>query len=217
MTYQDLVNKLKSNFEGMDAGRVREHLAIQFNVAGEAEGALYMEIKDGKVAVEPYEYYDRDILVFVETDALLAIADGQITIVDAFKDGKFYAEGNLGKVELLDSLSKKAADRREAEKNEVSQQEVVAEVTEEVTDTDTENKAESEVEVSEAEAETEMNVSEVKASDESQVELQQTEEGVKVEPAVKTEAVVEEKKKFGKKTPSRKLRKAAAKKNSKKR
>ena len=61
MTYEELVKKLKSNFEGMDAGKIKEHLAIQFNVAGEAEGALYMEIRDGKVMIEPYEYYDRDI------------------------------------------------------------------------------------------------------------------------------------------------------------
>ena len=124
MTYEELVKKLKSNFEGMDAGKIKEHLAIQFNVAGEAEGALYMEIRDGKVMIEPYEYYDRDILVFVETDALLSIADGELTIYDAFKEGKFYAEGNQAKAELLDALSKKTAARKIAEQKGLEEKEL---------------------------------------------------------------------------------------------
>lgn len=185
MTYEELVEKLKSNFEGMDAGRIKEHLAIQFNVAGEAEGALYMEIRDGRVMVEPYEYYDRDILVFVETDALLAIADGEMTIYDAFKEGKFYAEGNLGKVELLDALSKKAAEKKAAEeiKQEVVQLVEQMQIVEEKSETVNEIVETEKIEVTE----------------------------VKME-----EAVPKEEKKVGRKLPSRKLRKAAAKKNAKK-
>ena len=190
MTYEELVKKLKSNFEGMDAGKIKDHLAIQFNVAGEAEGALYMEIRDGKVMIEPYEYYDRDILVFVETDALLAIADGELTIYEAFKEGKFYAEGNLGKAELLDSLSKKAAARKVAE-----QQEAVVESKEEA--------EESKEEVVEDTPVVEEKVDAVSVDTTDAVEVEEAES-------------VEEKKVAGKRVPSRKLRKAAAKKNAKK-
>ena len=198
MTYEELVKKLKSNFEGMDAGKIKDHLAIQFNVAGEAEGALYMEIRDGKVMIEPYEYYDRDILVFVETDALLAIADGDLTIYEAFKEGKFYAEGNLGKAELLDSLSKKAAARKVAEQQE--KQEAVVESKEEA--------EESKEEVVEDTPVVEEKVDAVSVD---------TTDAVEVEEAESEEAEsVEEKKVAGKRVPSRKLRKAAAKKNAKK-
>ena len=195
MTYEELVKKLKSNFEGMDAGRIKEHLAIQFNVAGEAEGALYMEIRDGKVMIEPYEYFDRDILVFVETDALLAIADGELTIYEAFKEGKFYAEGNLGKAELLDSLSKKAAARKVAE--QTATQKTVVESKEE------ENESK-EVVVEKSVVEEASAVEEAPVIEEaSAVEKTETES-------------VEEKKITGKKVPSRKLKKATAKKNAKK-
>lgn len=201
MTYEELVKKLKSNFEGMDAGRIKEHLAIQFNVAGEAEGALYMEIRDGKVMIEPYEYYDRDILVFVETDALLAIADSELTIYEAFKEGKFYAEGNLGKAELLDSLSKKAAARKMAEQKVA--QETVVESKEE------ENESK-EVEVEKSAEEEDIAVKETSA-----VEETSTVEEASVVEKTETESV-EEKKTTGKKVPSRKLKKAVAKKNAKK-
>ena len=33
---------------------------MEFEIEGEAEGAFYVELLDGKVDVEPFEYYDRD-------------------------------------------------------------------------------------------------------------------------------------------------------------
>ena len=63
MTYQELVSKLKDTYQEKDASKISEHLAIQFNIQGEAEGALYLEIANGQLHVEPYEYYDRDISV----------------------------------------------------------------------------------------------------------------------------------------------------------
>ena len=206
MTYEELVKKLKSNFEGMDAGKIKEHLAIQFNVAGEAEGALYMEIRDGKVMIEPYEYYDRDILVFVETDALLSIADGELTIYDAFKEGKFYAEGNQAKAELLDALSKKTAARKIAEQKELEEKEL-----EEKKSVEQENVSETVEEVAKSE---EKAVEEVVAENVETVADEQ--DTVKEETAQTVQEKTAEKKVAGRKVPSRKLKKAAAKKNAKK-
>ena len=42
-----------------DVSDIHEHLAYQFNITGEAEGIFYAEVKDGKLFVEPYEYFDR--------------------------------------------------------------------------------------------------------------------------------------------------------------
>ena len=206
MTYEELVKKLKSNFEGMDAGKIKEHLAIQFNVAGEAEGALYMEIRDGKVMIEPYEYYDRDILVFVETDALLSIADGELTIYDAFKEGKFYAEGNQAKAELLDALSKKTAARKIAEQKGLEEKEL-----EEKKSVEQENVSETVEEVAKSE---EKAVEEVVAENVETVADEQ--DTVKEETAQTVQEKTAEKKAAGRKVPSRKLKKAAAKKNAKK-
>ena len=206
MTYEELVKKLKSNFEGMDAGKIKEHLAIQFNVAGEAEGALYMEIRDGKVMIEPYEYYDRDILVFVETDALLSIADGELTIYDAFKEGKFYAEGNQAKAELLEALSKKTDARKIEEQKGLEEKEL-----EEKKSVEQENVSETVEEVAKSE---EKAVEEVVAENVETVADEQ--DTVKEETAQTVQEKTAEKKVAGRKVPSRKLKKAAAKKNAKK-
>lgn len=207
MTYEELVAKLKSNFEGMDAGKIKEHVAIQFNVAGEAEGALYMEISDGRIMIEPYEYYDRDILVFVETDALLAIAEGECTIYDAFKEGKFYAEGNLGKAELLDAISKKVAAKKEAEKKKAEEQKVEEEKQPEVVIEETVSEAATEVMAEEKQPE---------AALEEPVPETVAEVVPEEKPVKESEAIAPAKKSTGKKVSARKLKKAAAKKNAKK-
>ena len=91
MTYQELVSKLKDTYQEKDASKISEHLAIQFNIQGEAEGALYLEIANGQLHVEPYEYYDRDILVTTSAADLLALAQGSLDILEAYQSGKISA------------------------------------------------------------------------------------------------------------------------------
>ena len=104
MTYQELVSKLKDTYQEKDASKISEHLAIQFNIQGEAEGALYLEITNGQLHIEPYEYYDRDILVTTSAASLLALAEGSLDILEAYQSGKISAEGNLAKALLLNEI-----------------------------------------------------------------------------------------------------------------
>ena len=104
MTYQELVSKLKDTYQEKDASKISEHLAIQFNIQGEAEGALYLEIANGQLHVEPYEYYDRDILVTTSAASLIALAEVSLDILEAYQSGKISAEGNLAKALLLNEI-----------------------------------------------------------------------------------------------------------------
>ena len=126
MTYEELVAKAKESYGKADASAINEHVAIQFNVTGEAEGAFYLEIADGKVAVEPYEYYDRDVIVTTDAETLIKMAEGKLGMEAAYLTGKIKADGNLGKGLLLKELvakkatkkapAKKAAEKAPAEK-----------------------------------------------------------------------------------------------------
>ena len=123
MTYEELVKLAKKTYEKADASAVKDHVAIQFNVTGEAEGAFYLEVKDGKVSVEPYEYYDRDVVVTAEDTVLEQIATGKLGLEAAYLTGKVKAEGNLKKALLLKELkaaAKKAPAKKEAAKKEVA-------------------------------------------------------------------------------------------------
>lgn len=108
MTYEELVKKAKESYGVSDASQIKEHVAIQFNITGEAAGAFYLEIKDGTVIIEPYEYYDRDVIVTCDAETLIKIAEGKLGMEAAYLSGKIKAEGNLGKALLLKELTKKA-------------------------------------------------------------------------------------------------------------
>ena len=54
MTYQELFEQVKMKFRKADVSGVKEHLAFQFNITGEAAGSFYAEVSDGELYVEPY-------------------------------------------------------------------------------------------------------------------------------------------------------------------
>ena len=101
MTYEELVKQVKKIAEDADASGIKEHVAFQFNIEGEAAGAFYLEVNDGKAVVEPYEYYDRDVLIKCTAETLLKIVEGKLDPVFAFTMHKIRVEGDLGKALLL--------------------------------------------------------------------------------------------------------------------
>ena len=117
MTYEELVKAVKGAYGKADASKVSEHVAIQFDVKGEGEGAFYVEIADGKVNVEPFEYYDNDAKVVIASEDLVAMTEGKLDIEKAVSEGKVTVEGNVEKAMALKALAvKKAAAKKPAAK-----------------------------------------------------------------------------------------------------
>lgn len=101
MTYEEIVMKVRNTFKDADVSRIDQHLAYQFNITGEGEGAFYVEVKDGELHIEPYEYYDRDAVFICAADVLFKIISGKLDPIAAFTLGKLKVEGDLGKALLL--------------------------------------------------------------------------------------------------------------------
>ena len=87
-----------------DVSDIHEHLAYQFNIVGDAEGIFYVEVKDGKLYVEPYEYYDRDAMLTASADTFMKIAEGNLDPVKAFTFRKLKVEGSIDKALKLKDL-----------------------------------------------------------------------------------------------------------------
>ena len=104
MTYADMFSKVKGMFMEADVSDIQEHLAYQFNITGEAHGIFYVEVKEGKLYVEPYEYFDRDALFICSAETLFKIAEGKTDPVLAFTLGKLKVEGNIDKALKLKNL-----------------------------------------------------------------------------------------------------------------
>ncbi|MEE1155373.1 MAG: SCP2 sterol-binding domain-containing protein [Acutalibacteraceae bacterium] len=98
MTYFDCFNRVKDELAKYDVSDYNSHLAVQVNLTGEGEGAFYIELNCGKMNIEPYEYYDRDILLTINTGDLLAIINGTLDPVFAFSIGKIKVSGDIGRV-----------------------------------------------------------------------------------------------------------------------
>lgn len=112
MTYADFFYDIKSRFMEADVSDIHEHLAFQFNIVSpECGGIFYVEVNDGKLCVEPYEYFDRDAMFISDPDTLIKIADGKLNPVVAFTLQKLKVEGNIEKAlrlkEIIDLKKKK--------------------------------------------------------------------------------------------------------------
>lgn len=117
MTYAEFFFEMKRRFMEADVSDIHEHLAFQFDVEDpECGGIFYVEVKEGKLYVEPYEYFDRDAVFIAKPDTFLKIADGKTDPVTAFTLQKLKVEGSLDKAlrlkEIID-LKKKQAGKAE--------------------------------------------------------------------------------------------------------
>ena len=104
MTYQEVFEKFKNQFKDADVSSINGHLAYQFNIVGEGAGAFYAEVKDGKLSIEPYEYYDRDALFTCKADTLFNIISGKTDPIAAFTLGKLKVDGSIEKALLLKNM-----------------------------------------------------------------------------------------------------------------
>ena len=108
MTYADFFAEMKGKFMEADVSDITEHLAYQFNITGEASGIFYVEVKDGKLFVEPYEYFDRDALFVCSAQTLRELADGKLDPVLAFTVQKLKVEGNIDKALRFKELAERS-------------------------------------------------------------------------------------------------------------
>ena len=95
MTYESIVETVRNKFKDVDVSSVPGTLAYQFNIEGKVNGIFYVEIKDGRVNVEPYEYYDRNAILIMNGTNLIKLIKGKLDPVIAFTTGKLKVDGDI--------------------------------------------------------------------------------------------------------------------------
>lgn len=120
MTYEEIFGKSKEIIMQSDVSKINGHLAVEVDIEGEGEGAFYIELKDHKLYVEPYEYYDRDCKFTISADNFLKLADGSLDAVAAFTVGKLKIDGSIDKAlefkNIVDSVKKQTKKTAKAKK-----------------------------------------------------------------------------------------------------
>lgn len=107
MTVVELVDKLREMSASYDVSNYEGFLAIQVNITGENEGVFYVEIKDGKLSIEPYDYHDRNASITISMDNFLKLINGKLDPVMAFTLKKVIVDGDAGKALELTKLFQK--------------------------------------------------------------------------------------------------------------
>lgn len=97
MTYEEIVKSAKDILAKKDVSNVPGHLAVQIDVTGEGAGVFYVELRDGQLFVEPYDYNDRDCKLIASADVLTKLVQGKLDAVAAFTTGKLKVEGSIEK------------------------------------------------------------------------------------------------------------------------
>ena len=105
MKFDELVEKVRKIAAGKDVSNV-DFLAVQVNITGKESGVFYVEIKDHKVSVEPYDYHDRNCAVTMNLTDFNKLLDGKLDPVLAFGTGKLKVDGDVGKALEFSKLLK---------------------------------------------------------------------------------------------------------------
>ena len=96
MTYESIVAATRTKFYSADVSNVQGTMAFQINIEGKAvNGIFYIEIKDGQVHVEPYEYYDRNAIIHINGTNWIKLINGKLNPVVAFTTGKLTVDGDV--------------------------------------------------------------------------------------------------------------------------
>jgi putative sterol carrier protein len=103
MKFEDVLKTAREMAAKADISQV-DFLAVQINITGEDPGVFYVEVKDGRISVEPYEYYDRQCMITISDSDFTKLIEGRLDPGKAYDEGSLKAEGDLGKALLFSDL-----------------------------------------------------------------------------------------------------------------
>lgn len=95
MTYESVVQTARKKFLNADVSSVQGTLAFQINLIGKVQGIFYIEIKDGRVSVEPYDYYDNNAVITMNATNFIKLINGKLDPVVAFTTNKLKVDGDI--------------------------------------------------------------------------------------------------------------------------
>lgn len=103
MKFEEILEKVREKSRKIEPSGT-DFLAVMVSLTGKNGGVFYVEIKDGKVSVEPYEYNDRSCEIIMTAADFVKLLDGKLGTVTAYTLGKMKVNGDLGKALVFSKL-----------------------------------------------------------------------------------------------------------------
>lgn len=98
VTADEMCVKLRTLINSEKAAAVKTNVAVDVEVWGcenESKCHLYIEIKDGVLDVQPYDYNECSFEAYISYENMIKLLDGKLTIKDAVANGALNANGNI--------------------------------------------------------------------------------------------------------------------------
>lgn len=105
MNLETVISKVRKMAADADVSNV-DFLAVQVTLTDCDPGMFYVEVKDHKVNVEPYDYHDRNCAISMKSDDFNKLISGELDPVAAFTVGKLKVDGDIGKALEFSNLLK---------------------------------------------------------------------------------------------------------------
>ncbi len=121
MDYFKAFETIKTVLEKADITPDNGHFAIQVRISDEdAGGIFYIEIRDGRVFAEPYDYYDNNADVLTSVKDFKSIIERKTNVSNAVSNGKIQVSGDIeGFIRFIESIKKKPVKKRTTAKTTV--------------------------------------------------------------------------------------------------
>lgn len=97
MTYKEVVEKVRKEFGKSDVSNYEDHLAIQINIIGEGGGAFYLEINEGKLSIEEFDYINNNAEITASAEDIISVFSGETDLNSAMDNGKVRVSGDHAK------------------------------------------------------------------------------------------------------------------------
>lgn len=94
LDFETNFKKIKEFVEKIDVSNL-DDFAFQFDIVGEGRGTFYIELKNGILSIQPYDYHDRTALVIVSQDDLISIFSGQNDFIEKLRENQLRITSNF--------------------------------------------------------------------------------------------------------------------------
>lgn len=103
MEFKDCFNELKKDFVNKDVRNI-PNVVFEFNIKD--IGVFYAKVENGKLDIQPYNYYDNDVSFTAKFETYKKIINGELDAIKAFFTGKLKVSGDLVKAVILQNILK---------------------------------------------------------------------------------------------------------------
>ena len=124
MTFEKAFESVKKKFEKADAKNVAD-FALQITMTDEdCGGTLYAAVKDGVLAVEPFDYRDNNAVLDIAKADLLSLISGKLSLAKAVEKGATL-KGDATVIDSLKATLPKPAPKKAPAKKPAAKKETV--------------------------------------------------------------------------------------------